>query len=76
MQGAKNLLKTENYKITVKGYHHPNSKRKEIEMRVEKRIQDEINKKADLEKELERNAVLEATILKWTNYKNKGQTIR
>jgi len=47
-------------------------KKEEIKLRQEKRVVDEINKRADLNKELERNAEIEATILKWTNYKNKG----
>ena len=77
-------------------------KKQEIKLRQEKRVVDEINKRADLnkerdqrtaltscnknnhrngpfrngpwipDKELERNAEIEATILKWTNYKNKG----
>ena len=72
-------------------------KKEEIKLRQEKRVVDEINKRADLnkdrdprtvrnqlvrnirrngswipDKELERNAEIEATILKWTNYKNKG----
>merc|ERR1712131_236028 len=50
-------------------------KNEEIKLKQEKRVVDEISKRADLNKELERNAEIEATILKWTNYKNKDHEI-
>lgn len=50
-------------------------KKAEIKLRQEKRVLDGINKRADLNKELDRNAEIEATILKWTNYKNKDHEI-
>lgn len=50
-------------------------KKAEIKLRQEKRVLDGINKRAELNKELDRNAEIEATILKWTNYKNKDHDI-